>query len=132
MVQVSEDGLNHVPSPEGNSIAMIVRHITGNLKSRFTDFLTSDGEKSWRDRESEFLERLKAIRGERMTIIISTHRLSLLSMVDRLLLFDSGRLVADGPRDKVLAILQGKPVAAPAQPNLAQTATVVQKPNAAV
>jgi ATP-binding cassette subfamily C protein LapB len=32
-------------------------------------------------------------------------------MVDRLLLFDNGRLVADGPRDKVLAILQGKPVA---------------------
>jgi ATP-binding cassette, subfamily C, bacterial LapB len=86
--------------------------------------------------EGEFLERLKAIRGERMTIIISTHRLSLLSLVDRLLLFDSGRLVADGPRDKVLAILQGKPVAAPAenpaQPNFAQTATVVQKPNAAV
>jgi ATP-binding cassette, subfamily C, bacterial LapB len=86
--------------------------------------------------EGEFLERLKAIRGERMTIIISTHRLSLLSMVDRLLLFDSGRLVADGPRDKVLAILQGKPVAAPdqnpVQPKFAQTATVVQKPNAAV
>jgi ATP-binding cassette subfamily C protein LapB len=60
--------------------------------------------------EAEFLERLKAIRGERMTIIISTHRLSLLNMVDRLLLFDNGRLVADGPRDKVLAILQGKPV----------------------
>src|SRR6266436_5619747 len=86
--------------------------------------------------EAEFLERLKAIGGERMTIIISTHRLSLLSMVDRLLLFDNGRLVADGPRDKVLAILQGKPVAPPAenatQPNFAQTVTVVQKPNAAV
>jgi ATP-binding cassette, subfamily C, bacterial LapB len=86
--------------------------------------------------EAEFLERLKAIRGERMTIIISTHRLSLLSMVDRLLLFDNGRLVADGPRDKVLALLQGKPAAPaaehPAQPNFAQTVTVVQKPNAAV
>ncbi|MET3839723.1 ATP-binding cassette subfamily C protein LapB [Bradyrhizobium sp. OAE829] len=73
--------------------------------------------------EAEFLERLKAIRGERMTIIISTHRLSLLSMVDRLLLFDNGRLVADGPRDKVLAILQGKPVApaaAPLQENTVQ------------
>jgi ATP-binding cassette subfamily C protein LapB len=66
--------------------------------------------------EAEFLERLKAIRGERMTIIISTHRLSLLNMVDRLLLFDNGRLVADGPRDKVLAILQGKPVAAATAP----------------
>lgn len=85
--------------------------------------------------EAEFLERLKAIRGEQMTIIISTHRLSLLSMVDRLLLFDNGRLVADGPRDKVLAILQGKPVtpsAAPTQPNVTPTATLVQKPNAAV
>lgn len=58
--------------------------------------------------EAEFLERLKNIRGEQMTVIISTHRLSLLGMVDRLLLFDNGRLLADGPRDKVLAILQGK------------------------
>jgi ATP-binding cassette subfamily C protein LapB len=42
-------------------------------------------------------------------------------MVDRLLLFDNGRLVADGPRDKVLAILQGKPVApAPFQENAIQ------------
>jgi ATP-binding cassette subfamily C protein LapB len=87
--------------------------------------------------EAEFLERLKAIRGEQMTIIISTHRLSLLSMVDRLLLFDNGRLVADGPRDKVLAILQGKPVA-PAneshaqQSNLVQRAAPVQKPNAVI
>jgi ATP-binding cassette subfamily C protein LapB len=66
--------------------------------------------------EAEFLERLKAIRSERMTIIISTHRVSLLNMVDRLLLFDNGRLVADGPRDKVLAILQGKPAAPAAIP----------------
>ena len=65
--------------------------------------------------ETEFLERLKALRDERMTIIISTHRLSLLGMVDRLLLFDNGRLVADGPRDKVMAILQGKPAAAAAE-----------------
>ena len=86
--------------------------------------------------EGEFLERLKAIRTDRMTIIISTHRLSLLSMVDRLLLFDHGRLVADGPRDKVLALLQGKPAPSPAespaQPNSAQAATVIQKPHAAV
>jgi uncharacterized damage-inducible protein DinB len=40
-----------------NSIATIVWHIAGNLKSRFTDFLTSDGEKPWRDRDSEFLTR---------------------------------------------------------------------------
>lgn len=40
-----------------NSIATLVWHISGNLRSRFTDFLTSDGEKPWRDRESEFLPR---------------------------------------------------------------------------
>jgi ATP-binding cassette subfamily C protein LapB len=59
--------------------------------------------------EAEFLERLKMLADGKMTIIVSTHRLSLLSLVDRLLLFDKGRLVADGPRDKVLAILQGNP-----------------------
>jgi len=80
--------------------------------------------------ETEFLERLKALRDERMTIIISTHRLSLLGMVDRLLLFDNGRLVADGPRDKVMAILQGKPAPARAE-SFAGVATRAQKPNAA-
>ena len=40
-----------------NSIATLVWHLSGNLKSRFTDFLTTDGEKPWRDRESEFLPR---------------------------------------------------------------------------
>jgi hypothetical protein len=43
--------------PDGNSIAVIVWHVSGNLKSRFTDFLTTDGEKPWRDRESEFDQR---------------------------------------------------------------------------
>src|ERR1044071_6510849 len=48
----------------GNSIAVIVWHIAGNLKSRFTDFLTSDGEKPWRNRESEFEERTDVSRTE--------------------------------------------------------------------
>jgi hypothetical protein len=38
----------------GNSIAVLVWHLSGNLKSRFTDFLTSDGEKPWRSRDEEF------------------------------------------------------------------------------
>ena len=59
--------------------------------------------------EAEFLERLKGLAREQMTILISTHRFSLLSYVDRLLLFEKGRLVADGPRDKILAVLQGGP-----------------------
>ena len=41
-----------------NSVATIVWHIAGNLKSRFTDLLETDGEKAWRDRESEFEQRL--------------------------------------------------------------------------
>jgi len=41
----------------GNSIAVIVTHVAGNLKSRFTDFLTTDGEKPWRDRDAEFAPR---------------------------------------------------------------------------
>ena len=40
-----------------NSVAVIVWHIAGNLESRFTDFLTTDGEKPWRDRDSEFVAR---------------------------------------------------------------------------
>jgi hypothetical protein len=54
IAQVSDDALNKVLGPENNSIAIIVKHISGNLVSRFTDFLTSDGEKPWRDRDSEF------------------------------------------------------------------------------
>jgi hypothetical protein len=41
-----------------NSIAVIVWHLGGNLKSRFTDFRTADGEKPWRNREEEFAERV--------------------------------------------------------------------------
>jgi Protein of unknown function (DUF1572) len=55
--QAGDRELTVIPTPEGNSIAMLVWHLSGNLKSRFTDFLTSDGEKPWRDRESEFLAR---------------------------------------------------------------------------
>ena len=43
---------------ESNSIAVIVWHISGNLRSRFTDFRTADGEKPWRNRDEEFLERV--------------------------------------------------------------------------
>lgn len=39
-----------------NSIAMIIQHLSGNMLSRFTDFLTTDGEKEWRKRDSEFEE----------------------------------------------------------------------------
>lgn len=44
------------PNDASNSIALIVHHLSGNMLSRWTDFLTSDGEKSWRNREAEFEE----------------------------------------------------------------------------
>lgn len=56
MSQLSDQDINHVPVADGNSIAMIVRHIGGNLVSRYTDFLTTDGEKPWRNRDGEFEE----------------------------------------------------------------------------
>lgn len=42
------------PNEESNSIAMIIQHMHGNMLSRWTDFLTSDGEKEWRQRDAEF------------------------------------------------------------------------------
>jgi hypothetical protein len=57
IAQVSDDALNQVPTGDANSIGMLVRHISGNLRSRFTDFLTADGEKPWRNRDDEFVER---------------------------------------------------------------------------
>lgn len=52
--QLTEDEIHKVMGDDNNSVAIIVGHISGNLKSRFTDFLTSDGEKEWRHRDSEF------------------------------------------------------------------------------
>jgi hypothetical protein len=57
MDQVADADLVTVPAADSNSIAMIVWHLAGNLTSRFTDFLTTDGEKPWRNRESEFVVR---------------------------------------------------------------------------
>lgn len=56
LAQVSDEALNRILAPNGNSVAMLVRHISGNLVSRFTNFLTEDGEKPWRNRDDEFAE----------------------------------------------------------------------------
>jgi Protein of unknown function (DUF1572) len=55
--QLAEPELSRTPSLDDNSIAVIVWHVAGNLKSRFTDFRTADGEKAWRNRDEEFAER---------------------------------------------------------------------------
>jgi uncharacterized damage-inducible protein DinB len=57
LAQMPDAELNRVLAPEGNSAAMIVRHMSGNFISRFTNFLTEDGEKPYRDRDREFDER---------------------------------------------------------------------------
>ena len=54
MAQISAEQFFGVPSPGDNSIAVIVKHVGGNLLSRWTDFLASDGEKPGRDRDVEF------------------------------------------------------------------------------
>jgi hypothetical protein len=56
MEQVSEEQLFETLDDEANSIAVIVKHMVGNMRSRWTDFLTTDGEKPDRNRDGEFVE----------------------------------------------------------------------------
>ena len=52
--QLNEEQLFWEPQPSTNSIAIIVQHLSGNMKSRWTHFLHADGEKEWRNRDQEF------------------------------------------------------------------------------
>lgn len=54
MNQLSDEQLFQMPSIESNTMAVIVQHLSGNMLSRWTDFLNSDGEKEWRNRDAEF------------------------------------------------------------------------------
>ncbi len=58
--QLEEEQLFISVNDNTNSIAIIVKHLSGNMLSRWTDFLTSDGEKEWRNRDSEFNETLNS------------------------------------------------------------------------
>ena len=57
LAQLSDDELHFQLNPLQNSVACILQHIAGNILSRFTDFLTTDGEKPNRNREAEFTDR---------------------------------------------------------------------------
>jgi hypothetical protein len=57
--QLKENDFHFVPGPESNSISVIMKHMAGNMVSRWTDFLTSDGEKELRNRDSEFVDEFK-------------------------------------------------------------------------
>ncbi|HZT36921.1 MAG TPA: DUF1572 domain-containing protein [Bryobacteraceae bacterium] len=56
MDQIADEQLFVASDAESNSIAIIVKHMAGNMRSRWTDFLTTDGEKPDRDRDSEFVD----------------------------------------------------------------------------
>lgn len=57
--QIDEDQLFFSANEDTNSIAIIMQHLAGNMLSRWTDFLTTDGEKDWRNRDGEFEENYK-------------------------------------------------------------------------
>jgi hypothetical protein len=66
MAQLSDEDFFRAIDPESNSVAVIVKHIAGNMRSRFTDFLTTDGEKPDRHRDQEFEISSDATRAEVM------------------------------------------------------------------
>lgn len=67
IAQVSDDDLVRTLDSEMNSIAIVMKHMAGNMLSRWTDFLTSDGEKPFRNRDSEF-ENPPATRAELLAL----------------------------------------------------------------
>ena len=87
MAQVADNVLFVAPPGDGNSIAIIVAHLAGNLKSRFTEFLTTDGEKPWRKRDEEF-EAQRIARDEMMRNWVGGWR----CVLDTLDLLDDGHL----------------------------------------
>ena len=64
IAQLSDEQFFAAPDPESNSVAVIMKHLAGNMRSRFTDFLTTDGEKPDRHRDTEFVMQGGAKRDE--------------------------------------------------------------------
>ena len=62
--QLSDEQFFAVPDAESNSVAIIVKHMAGNMRSRFSDFLTTDGEKPDRNRDQEFIITADATRAQ--------------------------------------------------------------------
>ena len=67
MSQLGDQELFRTIDPESNSVAIIVKHLAGNMRSRFTDFLTSDGEKPTRHRDTEFVIDARTTRADVMS-----------------------------------------------------------------
>src|SRR6516225_8146873 len=64
VAQLSDEQFFATPDPESNSVAIIMKHVAGNMRSRFTNFLTTDGEKPDRNRDREFVMHKDARREE--------------------------------------------------------------------
>ncbi|WP_339147165.1 MULTISPECIES: DUF1572 family protein [unclassified Sutcliffiella] len=57
LIQLSDEDIHWKPNAESNNIAIIIQHIIGNMNSRWRDFLITDGEKQYRERDMEFFDR---------------------------------------------------------------------------
>lgn len=60
MAQLSEEELHWKLNEESNSIAILTQHLSGNMHARWVDFLTTDGEKAYRDRDAEFIDKYES------------------------------------------------------------------------
>lgn len=101
IVQLDEQQLRRSLDPEVNSVAVIMKHVAGNLRSRWTDFLTTDGEKADRHRDEEFVDRY----ADRDAMIADWESgwNALFSQLDSLSPEDTGRVVA----------IRGEPISVP-------------------
>jgi len=91
------------------SLLVLARALVTPSKAMFLDEPTGS-----MDTQTElyFIERLKAALAPEQTVIVSTHRHNMLSILNRLIVIDGGRIIADGPRDEVLRHLGGPAAAA--------------------
>jgi hypothetical protein len=92
IAQVRDEDLTAALDPESNSLAVLMRHVGGNLRSRFRDFLISDGEKPDRDRDSEFVAPEGTTRAD-LRAVWETGWTTLLDSVDALLPADLEKTV---------------------------------------
>lgn len=91
LAQIADDEYFTTLDAESNSLAVIVKHVGGNLRSRWTDFLTADGEKPDRDRDSEFVAETDTRAA--LTEIWETGWTMLFSTLEALAVEDFGRTV---------------------------------------
>ena len=93
MAQVRPNRINWYFHNDSNSIAIIVKHMSGNLVSRFTDFLTADGEKNYRNRDDEFMDD-----------IIDVHQLNAVWEKGWTVLFNALNALTDADLAKIVQI----------------------------